>query len=187
MSKATGIVTIDGEQYKECSKCGATKKIPNDFGKNRSKPGGFEYYCKACIREYHKNYRETGTGKLSSKPKKDKKNGLDYFTKLGLTSFIDGFSKVFDKAKNEYLCGVSNPYREHLSKLFKEVFDKGIVPVIQSHVPPHVQLQEEIKKLREQLLTRDEIIRKKDSILESDKEQIQDLYGKLGEVPKQRK
>lgn len=168
------IVIIDGQQYKECSKCNDTKKIPEGFSRNSRNKDGFEYRCKTCISGYHKERRKTGkTGSSSPRRLRQKKDGIDYFTKLGLTSFIEGFTKVYEKARDEYLCEVKSPYREYLSSMFKKIFDEGVVPVIQSYVPSQHILKEEITKLRE-------MVERKSTIIEQDKEQIHNLYQKLG-------
>ena len=61
------IVTVDGEQYKVCTKCIATKKI-GDFYKNRARPDGFNYICKLCEGEYQKDRRKKKDVTPISKP-----------------------------------------------------------------------------------------------------------------------
>jgi hypothetical protein len=172
------IIILDGEQYKVCTKC-KQSKILSEFGKRKRSKDGYGYWCRTCQSGYIKNRSR------SSKP--NPKKELDYFTKLGVTSFIEGFSKVYEKAKEGYLCEIKSPYREQLEKLLGEVFKESIIPIIQKKIPQqYIQIQEEVKKLQSLLLEKDAIIRRKDAVLESDKEQINDFYLKLGELPKRK-
>jgi hypothetical protein len=161
-------VEIDGEKYKDCSKCKATKKV-TEFSKRKQSSDGLEYWCKTCKSNYFKgkNYKKTGAS--------SKKDGLDYFTKLGLTSFIEGFTKVFDRAKEEYLCNIKSPYREQLCKMLERAFNESVLPAIQKQLPQQNLLHEEVKKLQRQLLEKDERIGDLEVNLRDEKEYRQDL------------
>jgi hypothetical protein len=70
-----------------CASC-LIKKSIDDFGKNKSQPGGKHYYCKQCMRErakknreqnkdYYKTYREKNKEKLMSYSKEYHKNNRE--------------------------------------------------------------------------------------------------------------
>ena len=51
---------------KRCSKCKQTKPI-SEFGKNRSRKTGYDYYCKICRCEASHKHTQTDSGKLAKK------------------------------------------------------------------------------------------------------------------------
>ena len=54
MKSMSEIVTIDGIQYKTCTKCGEVKPL-SEFSKKAGSPDGYQYHCRKCNREYQKD------------------------------------------------------------------------------------------------------------------------------------
>jgi hypothetical protein len=74
-------------QWLICSSC-LIKKSPNDFGKNKSQPGGKHYYCKECMRDrarkdrhrdpqYYSRYRAANKERLTAYSKQFKIDNPD--------------------------------------------------------------------------------------------------------------
>jgi len=73
------------ENKKKCKCCGRRRKI-GKFGKLSSSPDGKNPYCKDCMREYRKRYRESPNGKEVHQKcvdlwKKNNKNAISEYNK----------------------------------------------------------------------------------------------------------
>lgn len=58
--------TSKSSAFKLCPKCGQRKNI-EDFDNERSKKDGKRCYCRACIQEYNRSYRNTERGRVANR------------------------------------------------------------------------------------------------------------------------
>lgn len=165
---------VDGQE-KMCSKCGEIKHIHVDFAKTTSAKDGRSSQCKSCVSKYQKELRDRKKHGAFVRRQRTHSNGngLEKFIfQEGLVALMNHARAVFLKTKDEFLSSFTSPQREGANKFLEKIFESGLDTLVKEASPNCEIYLKEIEKLKKELKNKDDVIARKDAVIEMDREWI---------------
>jgi len=102
------------EGFKKCSKCGEVKPV-EWFSRDKSKKGGRCNHCKACRKQYHKQYREENKEAIEERMKLYRGENKEYYAE---------YRKRYYEENREHLLKQTRQYGEDHKEQRKQYIKK---------------------------------------------------------------
>jgi len=111
--------------FKTCSKCIIEKPL-EQFSRNKNSKDGLQNKCKACVREYDKNYRNENKEKLKEKIKNQRKENKEKFRDWEKNKYNKHKNKILERSKK-----YREEHKEAISERGKKYYEENKEKIIE--------------------------------------------------------